>query len=75
MQTRSKKPSAGPKATTVDRDENQIDRFKRMAQELGADESPDALDRAFGRLDAKKKDNRDSPSKAKAKGPVRSGSK
>jgi hypothetical protein len=27
-----------------------------MARELGADESPDALDRAFGQLDPKKKD-------------------
>jgi hypothetical protein len=33
----------------------QVIRFKEMARELGADESPHALDRAFARLDTKKK--------------------
>lgn len=35
---------------------DQLKRFREMARELGADESPDALDRAFGQLDPKKKD-------------------
>lgn len=29
--------------------------FRRAARELGADESPDALDRIMGKLDLKKK--------------------
>lgn len=33
----------------------QLARFKEMAKEVQADKSPDALDRAFGRLDMKKK--------------------
>lgn len=34
----------------------QLDAFKAMAQEVGADESPDALERAFGKLDPKKRE-------------------
>jgi hypothetical protein len=34
----------------------QLQRFKEMALEVGADESPDALDRAFGRIDMRKKE-------------------
>jgi hypothetical protein len=30
-----------------------LERFKAMARELGADESQDALDKAFSRLDTK----------------------
>ena len=41
-------------------------RFKEMAKELGADESPQALDRAFARLDMKKKETLQ-PEKRKAK--------
>jgi hypothetical protein len=37
------------------RGEAQLSRFKEMAIEVQADASPDALDRAFGRLDMKKK--------------------
>lgn len=33
----------------------QLQRFRKMARELGADESADAMDRAFGRLNPKKK--------------------
>jgi hypothetical protein len=33
----------------------QLKRFKDMARELGADESPGALDRAFGRLNPKQR--------------------
>ena len=34
---------------------NQGEKFKEAARELGADESPDALDRIMGKLDLKKK--------------------
>lgn len=44
----------------------QLLRFKEMAKELGVDESPQALDRAFGRLDLKKKETRQ-PAKRTAK--------
>ena len=33
---------------------HEFQRFRDMAQEVGADESPGALDRAFGKLDPKK---------------------
>ncbi len=32
---------------------DQLQRFRDMAREVGADESPDALDRAIGRLNLK----------------------
>ena len=32
----------------------QLERFREMAREVGADESPGALERAFGKLDPKK---------------------
>ena len=35
--------------------EQQIDRFKDAARELGADQSDDALDRIMGKLDLTKK--------------------
>ena len=35
--------------------ESQADRFKNAAREAGADEAPDALDRAFGKLDLRHK--------------------
>jgi hypothetical protein len=44
----------------------QLSRFKDLARELGADESPGALDRAFTNLDLKKTDSR-KPAKRKAK--------
>ena len=44
----------------------QLTRFKQLARELEADESPDALDQAFARLDTKKKETRQ-PAKRKAK--------
>lgn len=47
MSAKKKASDDGPK---------QFDRFKQMAREVGADESPDALDRAFLKLDPKKKD-------------------
>lgn len=34
---------------------DQLERFAAMAKEVGADESPGALDRAFKRVDAKTK--------------------
>jgi hypothetical protein len=43
--------------------EAQLGRFREMAREVEADESPHALDRAFARLDMKKK----APAKRKAK--------
>jgi hypothetical protein len=46
----------------------QLLRFKKMAKELGVDESPGALDRALGRLDTKKKDaDQLAPVKGKSK--------
>jgi hypothetical protein len=35
--------------------EQQLDRFREAAREVGADESDDALDRIMGKLDLKKK--------------------
>lgn len=35
--------------------QNQSDRFKEAARELGADQSEDALDHIMGKLDLKKK--------------------
>lgn len=40
--------------------EAQLARFREMARELEADESLDAMDRAFARLDMKKKEPRQS---------------
>jgi hypothetical protein len=34
---------------------DQSERFKEAARELGADESPDAMDRIISKLDLKKK--------------------
>ncbi|MBV6415756.1 MAG: hypothetical protein CMLOHMNK_00272 [Steroidobacteraceae bacterium] len=42
--------------------DNQLERFKDMAREVGADEAPGALERAFGKLDPKK---REKPAKSK----------
>lgn len=57
-------PSKSRKKTPSPTD--QLKRFQDMARELGTDESPDALDRAFGRLDTKKKEA-PKPFKSKAK--------
>ncbi len=54
------------KKTSKKSDVDQILRFKEAARELGADESPQALDRAFARLDTKKKET-STPAKRKAK--------
>lgn len=56
---RKNSASKSPKKTPSQAD--QLKRFQDMARELGADESTDALDRAFVRLDPKKR-----PTKAKA---------
>jgi hypothetical protein len=40
---------------SMDETKKQSERFKEAARELGADESPDALDRIMGKLDLKKK--------------------
>lgn len=37
------------------KDDDQLDRFKATAREVGADESDDALDKVFGKLDVKRK--------------------
>jgi hypothetical protein len=34
--------------------DKQVDRFKKVARELGADESDSALDRIMGKMDLKK---------------------
>lgn len=39
----------------LSKDEAQISRFKQTAREVGADESDDALDKVFGKLDVKRK--------------------
>jgi len=55
-----------PRKTKTERQHDaaeQLARFKEIALEVGADDSPDALDRAFSRLDMKKK----APAKRKAK--------
>jgi hypothetical protein len=46
--------------------ENQLQRFKELAREAGADESPGALDRAFGPIDAKRIETK-KPAKRRAK--------
>lgn len=55
MQTRSKKPRTRSAPTKDVSKSSQHERFKEMARELGADESPDALDRAFAKLNPKRK--------------------
>jgi len=45
------KPTPKAKQTTP---AAQLKRFKAMAKEVGADEAPGALDRAFKRVDPKK---------------------
>ncbi len=52
MQTRSNKSAARSKANQV---VPQLERFKAMAEEVGADEAPGALDRSFGKIDTKRK--------------------
>ena len=53
-------------ATKAKDQDPQLGRFKALAREVEADESPGALDRAFGRLDAMKKEA-SKPAKRKAK--------
>ena len=48
-------------------DAEQSLRFKKIAKEVEADENPHALDRAFARLDTKKKIESRQPAKRKAK--------
>jgi hypothetical protein len=55
MQTSGKKPAARSTPSRLTTSEMQLERFKEMAKEVGADESAGALDRAFARLDAKNK--------------------
>lgn len=57
---------AKPKKTPADTPEKQYGRFKEISKEVEADETPQALDRAFARLDTKKKDTRQ-PAKQTAK--------
>jgi hypothetical protein len=44
-----------PKKRLPDTPEKQHGRFRKIAKELGADESPKAMDRAFASLDTRKK--------------------
>jgi hypothetical protein len=60
------KKRAVNKPQTTGAQSEQLQRFKEMAKELGADESPQALDRAFARLDTKKKEV-EKPAKQRAK--------
>jgi hypothetical protein len=55
MQTSGKKPPTRSPAPDLATGETQLERFKRTAQEVEADESPDALNRAFSRLNTKQK--------------------
>lgn len=43
----------------------QLDRFKAMAEEVGADESPGALERSFGRINPKAAKPTKAPAKPK----------
>jgi hypothetical protein len=56
-----------PKKTPSKDIGEQLSRFKDLAKELEADESPHALDRAFARLDTKKKIESRQPAKRKTK--------
>jgi hypothetical protein len=42
-------PKPKPEKTKAD-DPEEYERFVKIARELGVDESPDALDRAFGKI-------------------------
>lgn len=44
-------------------EENQLERFKEAAKELGADTSDDALDKILGKLDLKRKPEADEEKK------------
>ncbi len=44
-------------------DKEQVERFRQMARELGADESGDALDRAMDKLDLRAKPKPESETK------------
>jgi hypothetical protein len=46
------------KAEKKDKDETQIERFKKKAKELGADESADSFERAFKKIVKPPKPNR-----------------
>ncbi len=50
----------GTKSTEQD---SQLDEFRRAARELEADESDDALDRAFDRLKPDKSQDKEEPEK------------
>ena len=41
----------------------QIDRFKDAAREIGADQSDDALDKVMGKLDLKRKEEKEADKK------------
>ena len=45
------------------KEQKQIETFKETARDLGADESPDALDKVFGKLDVKRKPEDEKPEK------------
>ena len=47
--------------------DNQADRFRKAARVVEADDSPDALDRVFGRLDVWRKPDADDSAKAEPK--------
>ena len=44
---------------TKKQETDQLDRFKKKARELGADESDDALDKSMGRLNLKRRQEKE----------------
>lgn len=44
-------------------EKTQLDRFREAARQIGADESDDALDKVFGKLDVRKKPEPDNEAK------------
>ena len=52
--------------SSMSTEKSQQDRFKAAAREVGADESDDALDKVFGKLDVKRKPE-EKPAKPSAK--------
>ena len=54
MPTKSKKPKPQTSRSSQQESRDQIARFKETARKLGADTSPGALDRAFGKIEPKR---------------------
>ena len=56
----------GEKRPAEDAAKEQSDRFKKTARALACDETPGALDRAFGKIEAKREASRSRPSEKPA---------